>query len=279
MTKQNENKSAVSRRAFVKATAAGIGATAISAIGAQETHAAQTSRQWDMTADVVVIGAGATGLPASIEAIQNGASVILVEQNFDIGGHAIQSGARLALGGGTSMQKKHGVQDSADALFADLVNWHDYRMSDRDIVRAFCDQNAPTYEWLVANGVVFDDQSLGGVDGGPQNVKRSQRPVWNEGPGTKSPTGSPGTALMRPLEASARKLGVQILLEHSLTELVRENNSSGRVLGIIATNKGKIVNIRANKGVILGTVEITDSAFARAGTPATSIFAGCSMPG
>ena len=47
---------------------------------------------WDLEADVVVIGAGATGLPAAIKAADAGASVLVVEANYDIGGHAILSG-------------------------------------------------------------------------------------------------------------------------------------------------------------------------------------------
>ena len=66
-------------------------------------------------------------------------------------------------------------------------------------------------------------------------------------------TTSSGIGLIRPLEATARKLGVQILLQHKMTSIIRENPSSGRVLGIAATNQGKTVNIRARKGVIIGT--------------------------
>ena len=64
------------------------------------------SQNWDLEADVVVIGSGAAGLPAAIKAADGGASVIVVEANYDIGGHAIISGGNLPLGGGTSAQKK-----------------------------------------------------------------------------------------------------------------------------------------------------------------------------
>ena len=79
--------------------------------------------------------------------------------------------------------------------------------------------------------------------------------VQNGGPmpGDKGATTSSGVGLIRPLEASARKLGVQILLQHKMTGIVRENPNTGRVLGISATNQGKTVNIRARKGVIIGT--------------------------
>jgi FAD binding domain-containing protein len=253
MGENEKTRPKLSRRAFVKTTAAGIGASALAGIGAKPAEAASVPRRWDKVADVVVVGAGATGLPASIEAAENGASVILIDQNYDIGGHAIESGGNIALGGGTSLQRKYGIEDSPDRMFSDLAHWHDYRFSDREIVRAFCDWSAPTLEWLIAHGVVFPDQSPGGADGGPQNVKRAQTVLWNGGVSTVAPTGANGTALMRPLEASARKLGVQILLQHSLTSIVRENNFSGRVLGITATNEGKTVNIQAKKGVIIGT--------------------------
>ena len=253
MSNREEKKKDLSRRDFVRTTAAAIGATSLAGIGAQETDAAQASRHWDKVADVVIIGSGASGFPASIEAAEHGASVIVIEQNYDIGGHAIQSGGNIALGGGTSLQKKYGIEDSPDRMFEDLMSWHDYRFSDREIVRAFCDESPATFEFLVAHGVVFPDRSPIGVDGGPQNVKRAQISLWTGEVNKYAPNGGNGTALMRPLEASAKKLGVQILLAHSFTGLIREGNSSGKVLGITATAQGKTLNIQAKKGVILGT--------------------------
>ena len=71
------------------------------------------AEQWDLEADVVIIGAGATGLPAAIRAADAGASVIVVEANYDVGGHAIVSGGNVPLGGGTSAQKKYGIDGFA----------------------------------------------------------------------------------------------------------------------------------------------------------------------
>ena len=89
----------VSRRRFIKEGAAiGVGATALAGVNAQ----AQT--RWDRTADVVVVGAGASGLPAAIMARDRRVSVIVIDANHDIGGHAMLSGGRVPLGGGTSLQ-------------------------------------------------------------------------------------------------------------------------------------------------------------------------------
>jgi flavocytochrome c len=249
----NRKNADVPRRAFIQKAAAGLGAAALGGIGAKETPAAKLDRHWDLATDVVVVGAGAAGLPAAISAAEAGASVVVVEQNHDIGGHGIESGGNIALGGGTSLQKKYGIEDSPDKMFEDLVNWHDYRFSDREIVRAFCDESVATFDFLLAHGVAFPDRSPGGADGGPQNVKRAQTATWTGEVSAYAPNGGNGTALMRPLEASARKLGVKILLEHSMTGVIRDEQFSGRVLGITATHEGKTLNIQARRGVVLST--------------------------
>ena len=249
----NKKNADIPRRNFIQKAAGGLGAAALGGIAARETAAARPERHWDLAAGVVVVGAGAAGLPASISAAEAGASVIVIEQNHDIGGHGIESGGNIALGGGTSLQKKYGIEDSPDKMFEDLVNWHDYRFSDRAIVRAFCDESVPTFDFLLTHGVVFPDRSPGGADGGPQNVKRAQTATWTGEVSAYAPNGGNGTALMRPLEASARKLGVKILLEHSMTGVIRDEQFSGRVLGITATHEGKTVNIQARRGVVLST--------------------------
>src|SRR3990172_12407443 len=227
---------------------------------------------WEGEADVVVVGSGATGLPAAIQAIEDGASVIGVEANSDVGGHAILSGGNIAVGGGTSKQKQYGIVDSPDVLFADLTDWSvvqpngfpDYRYNDREIIHAFADNSAPTYEWLVAHGVIFVDKApdrAGGHSVG-NSAPRENHAAPMDLPQVETgvpvapeirATDSSGIGLIRPLEATARKLGVQILLQHRMTGLVRENPTSGRVLGIAVTNQNRTLHFRARKGVIIGT--------------------------
>ena len=63
MAKKND-KFNPGRRKFIREGAAiGVGATALAGVGAQEANA-QARVKWDRTADVVIIGAGASGLPA-----------------------------------------------------------------------------------------------------------------------------------------------------------------------------------------------------------------------
>ena len=121
---------------------------------------------WDREADVVVIGSGAAGMPAAIVAREAGASVIIVEAQPHIGGHAITSGGNLPLGGGTSYQKKYGIEDSPDLFFRDLTDWSvvenngfpPYRYNDREIIRAFVDNSVAAFEFLLAHGVKVIDR-------------------------------------------------------------------------------------------------------------------------
>ena len=272
MKREKREQNGFSRRDFIKSTATGAGAAALTGIGLQTARAEGRPSHWDKEADVVVIGAGATGLPAAIQAAEGGASVSVIEANTDVGGHAILSGGNVALGGGTSRQKKYGVVDSPDLLYSDLTDWSivepngfpDYRYNDKEVIRAFADESAKTYEWLVEHGVTFVEKApdtLGGHACGNSAPRESHAAplgyalVQNGGPlpADKGATTSSGVGLIRPLEASARKLGVQILLQYKMTGIVRDNPNSGRVLGISATSQGKTLNIRARKGVIIGT--------------------------
>ena len=253
----------------------GITAAAVSAGIVPNTVSAQAEApppKWDHEADVVVIGAGATGLPAAIIAREAGSSVILVEAEKDIGGHAITSAGNVPLGGGTSAQRKHGIEDSPDLLFRDLTDWSvvepngfpDYRYNDREIIRAFADNSAATFEWLVAHDVIFVDKApdeIGGISVG-NSVPREMHsavmdwPMVQTGkpadPGVRTIMSS-GAGLMRPLEVAAKKAGVQILLEHRMSAIYRQTLPADRVLGIAADNNGTRLNIRAHKAVIIGT--------------------------
>jgi urocanate reductase len=245
-------KASVSRRAFLSRGAAGVGAAALVGAGADD---AQAQAKWDLSADVVIIGAGVAGLPAAITARDLGASVIVVDENFDIGGRGILSGGRVHLGGGHALQQKAGIKDSADQVFADWVR-HDAavaRYSDRDLVRVFADENAATFDFLIENGVQFRDRPIG-----PEAASTVPRTFvtleWHIPSEIYAPGGGRnGSGLVRRLEESARKKGAQILLRHEMKSIIREPGSAGKVVGIAVNGPAGGMNIEARRGVIIAT--------------------------
>ena len=251
------------------AAAAVGGVAVVSPVSAQ---APQVPGKWDRETDVVVIGAGATGFTAAIVAREAGLSVVILEAEKHIGGHAITSGGNVPLGGGTSVQKKHGIEDSPDLLFRDLTDWSvvepngfpDYRFNDREIIRAFADNSPRTFEWLVAHGVVFVDKAPDAAGGNSvgNSVPREMHcavmnwPMVQTGkPADPSiqATKSSGNGLIRPLEVAAKKAGVEVLLEHRMTAIYRQSPNSGRAVGVAVDTKDNKLNIRARNAVIVAT--------------------------
>jgi hypothetical protein len=257
----------VNRRHFLLASSAAAASTIAATIPAQAQGVT-----WDKEADVIVVGAGCAGTPAAIVAKEAGLSVIMLEAQPHTGGHAICSGGNIPLGGGTSAQKKWGVHDTPDMVYADLTDWSvvesngaaDYRYNDREIIRAYADQGPDVFEFLLTHGVVFADKapdSWGGESVG-NSVPREMHAVPVDWPliQTGKPaspaerlTMSTGNGLMHPLTAAARKAGVEIMLNTKMISLHRESPQAGRIIGVAAQSDGKTLNIRASKAVILAT--------------------------
>src|SRR5437867_3863541 len=256
MSSNRKGPNPVSRRSFLKTTVAkGTAGIAVAAAGLHPKEAEAANIKWDRSADVVVVGAGVSGLACACAARDTGASVIMIEENFDIGGRGMLSGGSIQLGGGHSLQQKYSTVDSADMIFADWTR-HDHpssRYSDRDIVRKFADENAATFEFLLAHGVQFTGREEGG-GGASTNAGRTYQTVeWHIPSQVYAPhRGRNGSGLVRRLEESARKAGVQILLKHSMTKIIRENPLSGRVLGVSHLSKGLDFNVQGPTGVYVG---------------------------
>src|SRR5215471_4656484 len=188
MVKRRETKvaelrdqKAVSRRDFVKAgAAAGLGAAVSSAPGSAQAQPAPADIRWDYEADVIVCGSGATGIVAAKRAHDLGADVLVIEQNFDIGGKLAHNGGQSSFGGGDHVQErdrlgrpdpdgwltapllaKEDLTDDADTLFRDTTDWSvvdngavaNYRYNSRAFQRGWADNAAATRQFLTDNHV------------------------------------------------------------------------------------------------------------------------------
>lgn len=289
-------KSELSRKDFIRLVGGGAaavaGATLASPLVAQAKPAVvppspdSLPKTWDLTADVVILGAGAVGLTAAVRAAEAGASVLVVDTNYDIGGHAIISGGNVPLGGGTAYQKKYGIQDDPDTYFRDLTDWSvvevsgmpEYRYNDRGVQRALADNAAQTFDYLLAHGVPFVDKAPDNSGGHAVGIsaKREHHTVWTKGQSLESPAGAGGTSLMRAIEDAARKAGVKFLLNYHMDTIYREKPNAGKVVGISAhytptilpgatvplksfrtdgniDKSAKTVTVKAKKSIIIGT--------------------------
>jgi hypothetical protein len=253
---------ALSRRRFLTgAVKAGVGgAAALTGLRADEAQAQEI--RWDDEVDVIVIGAGASGLPTCIAARDAGAEVLVVEHHFDIGGIAIMSGGAIAFGGGNRLQREAGQKDSPDLRFTGLTHPLEHRFADANLVRRYCDEMVATFDFLEANGVNFDRHGTNVPSEYETGVFSATQVRPHEWPVRVSVVshdqGRNGSGIVRPLELSARDKGVRFLLSHTLTDIYREQPFAGRVTGVRVEEVDRwfqptrrVLNLRARMGVII----------------------------
>lgn len=277
----------LSRRSFLAGSAA-VGGLMFGA-GAAAAAESKQPEKWHFDADVIVVGAGAAGIPAAIRAAEAGLSVLVVDANYDIGGHAIISQGNTLLGGGNAMQAKYGIKDDPETVFKDLTDWSvtlpngfaDYRFNDRGMQRMIADNSVPTYDWLVKIGVPFLDKKPdnAGAYGAGCSAPRELHFSWTKGASLEAPAGTAGTVLMRSLEDAARKAGVKYLMNYYMDEIVMDEK--GRAIGIRCHRTPKVlpdgtelksfrsdgnfectektITVHAKKALVLATAGYTDN--------------------
>ncbi len=233
----------ITRRNFVTGAAlAGAGIAASAGLAPMFAKASENDvpDAWDYEYDIVVCGAGAAGLLAALKCNDEGLKVLCIDANYDTGGHAAVSGGITHSGGGTKLQKDSGVEDSPDQYYLDHTNpaYINTRFNDRAILRECADRMAECFDWMLTKGLSFPEGTVAvnGMGDEADSVPRSA--VADSSPYVKIDTGSKesgnnGIALTRPFEETARKEGVDFMMNRHMDALVVDD--TGRVVGIRAS--------------------------------------------
>lgn len=184
--------------------------------------------------DVVVVGGGASGLSAAIEAAAAGARTLVLEKNSMPGGSS-----RLSVGSinaaGSSLQKAGGIVDTPDEHFADMDRFTG-AFSGRDnlvLRRLLVDHAAETLEWLMSLGLSF----YGPTADPPHRHPRMHNVLPNS------------RAYPYYLAREARRRGVKLQLGARVGALRRDSDSVVR--GVSAEVDGRRIDYEARKGVVL----------------------------
>ena len=140
-------------------------------------------------------------MPCAIRARDAGLRVLVIDQNFDVGGKMLHSGGQVSLGGGDPCQlrdiagesdkegfikvaplhKPEDMTEDTDFLFRDITDWSvlnvgghaPYRYNDREMHRAWADNCYGTRQFLMDNYVRFSRITGTHSTGGASRARRA----------------------------------------------------------------------------------------------------------
>lgn len=216
----------ISRRGFVAGAAAATAGAAVagavvSAAVAEESGAAGSgaegsaaqsageSRVVPMACDIVIVGAGSSGLAAAVQAAELGASVICIEREGAIGGNGQLTDGMFGIG--SHMMKDAGMEADGGALIRAELEYSQFRGSGAAL-SAMVHASGENIDWLMEQGVTFavvDPETFHSFSGGFE--------------------GAGGAHYAEPMEAKARELGVEFLTKTLATGLTREDDGTWTV--------------------------------------------------
>ena len=171
--------------------------------------------------DVIIIGAGSTGMPAGIFAAERGARVLQIEADKRIGGTLYWSSGQMSAAG-TRLQEAAGIDDSADEHYEDAMRICNGTM-DAALGRMAIDNASDTLDWLMDLG--FEPLPGHPVAGSAHEPYRTRRYCWGEKLGV-----SILDAMTPPFERLAANGRIDLRLETRFTRLL--THDSGAVTGV-----------------------------------------------
>ena len=264
-------KKEISRRSFLKGTAAGALTLACAGIaGGAAAEAADNGITWDAEYDVVVLGYGGAGANAAVAAYEKGAKVLLTDK------------APAGLEGGNTMASGQFIMSTDDpeqlyiyltTLMGKFNNWDD------EAVRAYCEGCAGNYEWMTkvlggdpeiicptyptvekaadettTNGWFETDNPYG--IGRKGYVYRWQEfPEYESGKHCWCLTASGGRfdRSYYNLCQAAVQARPEIDVWSAAPGKKLLTDAKGAVIGCVIEKDGKLLNVKANGGVVLAT--------------------------
>ena len=255
MKRKKTIKKDLSRRDFIKTTAAGVGAAALTGLGAKDAKAKEAllPENWDHEADVVVVGYGGAGVVAAITAHDAGAKVLVLEKSPSLASIGVTDGeipAQQISGGGGNTHISMGqfcspknAEDAADYLYAGCGGLDEGgSLTPMEVCKAWAREVVKNKAWADEMGI--------------PSREMGNRSEFDHFPGYSAmyvySTEGFGQVWFKVLDDHVQKRGIQILFDCPGKELIQDPWTKA-IIGIKAESGGRQKNIRANKGVILCT--------------------------
>ena len=211
----------------------------------------------EKSADLVIVGAGAAGLSAALEAVNNGAEkVIILEATNKTGGSLnFTSGSMSAAE--TIVQEEDGIKDTLESFVEDIMKTgSDFGgKPNREMVEIFVEEDKNAFQWLWDNGLseydFMKDQQGNRAVFAPEHALYSIQRTYKAQAKDKANYKSPLHEVLDNIVKSNSKIEVEYLTK--ATDLVA--NDEGQILSVCGENTqtGKVTRYNSKKGIIVAT--------------------------
>lgn len=184
-------------------------------------------------ADLLIVGAGGSGLACAVQAALNGTNFILVDKNNQVGGNASFVEGMFAVN--STMQREQGIDiQPAEIVEAELTRGQ--HRQNGDLWLDLVNKSADNIAWCIEQGVVYSgtvDDYYGGLF-----------PTFHWFKDGKAAVG-----YVEPMKARLDELGVQLHLKTTVNGLIMKD---GKVAGAYADGDEGVVQYNA-RAVVLAT--------------------------
>lgn len=188
-------------------------------------------------ADIVVVGAGMSGLAAAVEGLLDGADVLVLESQDQPGGNGTVTSC--VMGVGTPEQEALGITVTPAQIIATEMNTFNDAVDGSRWAR-LVKNSAANIAWLQEQGCTFET-----VDNYLGMGAVSTAHEWTADDGRNG-----GTKYITPMSARVEELGGEILTKTAGKQLIMADD--GSVAGIYATTNDGVLQVNA-KAVIIAT--------------------------
>ena len=191
--------------------------------------------------DFCIIGSGASGMTAAVEAAQSGKKVLVLESQSNPGGNGMFTDCCFSYGS-PQMEEgcaKYGLTVTPSEIIRSEIELYDYMVNPllwADTIAHSADNTA----WLIENGVRFaptTDYYSGGLGKTPTAL------MW------EGSFFSGGECMMKPLFATAEKLGIET---RTNTRAKALKTADDGVVGVYAETKDGVVEVNAKAVILAG---------------------------
>lgn len=207
-------------------------------------------------ADVVIIGAGFSGLCCAQSAIENGLSVVILDRLTEVYG---RGGSIYAMN--SKLTKEKGYECSVEEIaqrYKRMMGYHSYRVDGTKWMLHY-NRSGEAMDWLI--DLMENASSVGGNDLTPvlEHWYEDPEDINGEFPGTheflggpngKGPDDNPQQDVCDNMAAYCVDAGADLRFGTEAVQLVKEGD---KVVGVIAEGNKEYIRFNAAKGVVIAT--------------------------